>query len=73
MYFTIEEALELALVARKACYKDKSQRFGQTLWNLLPNEVCSQHVGSYQDFFHERDAEKAERIFFDFYVKTEEV
>lgn len=46
--------------------------FGQSLFNLLPTDICHHIVGTDMDFFHQANDEKALEMFYSNCVNVEE-
>lgn len=44
-------------------------RFGQVLWNSLPNELANHYVGSAHDFFYWKDHDQIVTEFYGEYVE----
>lgn len=71
--YSIEDAALLVIAARKEVKQHSHLRFGQALFNLLPNEVYAYFTGTKNDFFYWTDEEKVLQVFWTEYVNHETV
>lgn len=65
---SIKYAVLLVLAARKEVKQYPHLRFGQALFNLLPNEVYAYFTGTKNDFFYWTDEDKVLQVFCTEYV-----
>tara|TARA_R110000765_G_scaffold185560_2_gene291199 strand:- start:252 stop:473 length:222 start_codon:yes stop_codon:yes gene_type:complete len=63
---TQAQAEEYVKQANHQAYGD--YRFGQALWNILPNQYTRKFVGTEADFFHTKDIDEALTIFYKHFV-----
>lgn len=69
--YSIEDAALLVMAARKEAKQYPHLRFGQALFNMLPNEVYAYFTGTKNDFFYWTDEEKVLQVFWTEYVSNE--
>lgn len=67
--YSIEDAALLVMAARKEVKQHPHLRFGQALFNLLPNEVYAYFTGTKNDFFYWTDEKKVLQVFWTEYVE----
>lgn len=66
-------ALGLTWDARKILSEHPYLRYGQALWNSLPNELTSSLTGTDLDFFYWTNDLEVEKTFFNHFVDWSEV
>ena len=69
---TLPEALELSLKVRKDMAIVHDYRFGQGLWNRMPGRLSTiqdELTGGSEDFFHEKDEDKVNELFYKNFVE----
>ena len=66
---TYEQAIKLVEQASQESTEIQHYRFGQVLWNLIPNEVSNQFHMTDKDFFFWVDNTKVIEVFYNHYVE----
>lgn len=72
---TLLSQSEANLLVKKAWehvakHQKGSYRFGQALWNLLPDPLVQLHAAKEADFYFVRDSDKVMEIFYKYFVDS---
>ena len=65
---TYAQAVELVEQASQESLQNRGYRFGQALWNLLPDETTKNALGTTRDFFYWADNAKVIEVFYEYFV-----
>ena len=65
---THEQATKLVEQASQESLQNRGYRFGQALWNLLPDETTKNVLGTTRDFFYWKDNAKVIETFYEYFV-----
>ena len=68
---TYAQAVELVEQVSQESLQNRGYRFGQALWNLIPNEVSEPFWTTDKDFFYWKDNAKVIETFYEFFVDNE--
>lgn len=66
---TYEQAVALVEKASQQSTELKHYRFGQALWNLLPERISSAHITGENDFFYWVDNARVVEVFYKHFVE----
>lgn len=66
---TYQEAQQVLRKAYAMQMKTQSVRFGQALWNSLPNELTRKLTGTDADFYYEQSDQIAHEKFYEYFVE----
>ena len=62
------QAAKLVEQASQESLQNRGYRFGQALWNLLPDETTKNVLGTTRDFFYWKDNAKVIETFYEYFV-----
>ena len=68
---TYAQAVKLIEQATQESLQNRGYRFGQALWNLLPDETAKNVLGTTRDFFYWTDNAKVIETFYAHFVDDE--
>ena len=68
---TYAQAVKLVEQASQESLQNRNYRFGQALWNLLPDETTKNALGTTRDFFYWTDNAKVIETFYEYFVDNE--
>ena len=68
---TYKQAVKLVEQASQESLQNRGYRFGQSLWNLLPDETTKNVLGTTRDFFYWTDNTKVIETFYEYFVDKE--